>query len=266
MGTTVSDIITVRNYSFSAGGKRILADVSLTVAAGEFLSIIGPNGAGKTTLLKCLIRINTGGSGVILFEGRPLASYTQRALARLVGYVPQSDGRSLPFTVEEFVRMSRYPYLGPFAAGGPDDDRAVEEALELTGTARLSGRFIDTLSGGERQTVLIAAALAQESRILLLDEPTAFLDPRHVADIHRILFRINRERGVTVAAVTHDINGAALLSDRIGILKDGVVTFTGAPREVMRGEVLSPVYGKPFIFVAHPETGLPLIVPEEVRL
>ena len=266
MGTAVSDIISIRDYSFSAGGKRILQDVSLTVAAGEFLSIIGPNGAGKTTLLKCLVRINTGGSGGILLGGRPLESYTQRALARLVGYVPQSDGRSLPFTVEEFVRMSRYPYLGPFAAYGPDDDRAMRGALELTGMAHLSGRLLDTLSGGERQTVLIAAALAQETPILLLDEPTAFLDPRHVADIHRILRRINHERGVTVVAVTHDINGAALLSDRIAILREGSATFTGSPREVMRDEVLSPVYGKPFLFVNHPKTGLPLIVPEEVRL
>ena len=265
MGTAVSDIICMHDYSFSVGGKRILAGVSLKVAAGEFLSIIGPNGAGKTTLLKCLVRINTGGSGGIFLEGSPLASFTQRALARLVGYVPQSDGRSLPFTAEEFVRMSRYPHHGPFQAWAPDDDRAVKEAFELTGTGRLAGRLLDTLSGGERQTVLIAAALAQETPILLLDEPTAFLDPRHVAEIHCILRRINRRRGVTVVTVTHDINGAALLSDRIVILKDGGVAFADTPREVMRGEVLSRIYEKSFLFVAHPETGLPLIVPEEVR-
>jgi ABC-type cobalamin/Fe3+-siderophores transport system ATPase subunit len=124
---------------------------------------------------------------------------------------------------------------------------------------------LDTLSGGERQTVLVAAALAQESRILLLDEPTAFLDPRHVSDIRRILRRVNRDRGTTVVMVTHDINGAALTSDRIAILAEGRIAFAGSPREVMCEDVLSPVYGKTFLFVNHPETGLPLVVPEEVR-
>ncbi len=259
------NIVRIAGFSYEAGGKRILDGVNLDIAAGEFLSVIGPNGAGKTTLLRCIVRINEGGTGTIDIMGRPSGSYPRRELARLAAYVPQSDGRSLPFTVEEFVRMARYPYMGPFSSGGPDDDRAVKGALALTGTDHLAGRMLDTLSGGERQTALIAAALAQETPLLLLDEPTAFLDPRHVEDIHRILARINRERGVTVVAVTHDINGAALMSDRVAVLKDGCIAYAGAPRDIMRDDVLSEAYGKSFLFVSHPGTGLPIVVPGEVR-
>lgn len=261
----MSALIHIRNFSFAVNGTRILEEVCLEVGAGEFLSIIGPNGAGKTTLIKCLVRINTGGTGGITVEGKPLEAYSQKELARLVGYVPQSDGRGLPFTVEEFVLMGRYPYLGPLSPAGKEDERAARAALELTGTAHLSGRFLETLSGGERQSVLIAAALAQGTRILLLDEPTAFLDPKHVADIHRILRRVNRERGLTVVMVTHDINGAALLSDRIAILKSGHVAFSGPPEAVMRNEILEPVYEQPFLFVTHPATGRRLIIPSEVE-
>ncbi len=257
--------IHIRNYSFAVNGARILEDVSLEVGAGEFLAIIGPNGAGKTTLIKCLVRINTGGTGEIFLDERALESFRQKELARLLGYVPQSDGRGLPFTVEEFVLMGRYPYLGPLSPPGREDERAAREALELTGTAHLAGRFLDTLSGGERQNVLIAAALSQGSRILLLDEPTTFLDPKHVADIHGILRRVNRERKMTVVMVTHDINGAALLSDRIAVLKSGRVAFTGSPEEVMRNEVLERIYEHPFLFVAHPLTGRRLIIPSEVE-
>ena len=258
-------LIHIQRYSYAVNGARILEDVSLEVGAGEFLAIIGPNGAGKTTLIKCLVRIHTGGSGEMLIKGRPLASFRQKELAMMVGYVPQSDGRGLPFTVEEFMLMGRYPYLGPLSPPGKEDERAVRDALELTGTVHLAGRFLDTLSGGERQSVLIAAALAQETPILLLDEPTAFLDPRHVADIHRILRRVNRERGMTVVMVTHDINGAALLSDRIAVLKSGRVAFTGPPDTVMRNDVLEGVYDKTFLFVAHPVTGRRLIIPSEVE-
>jgi iron complex transport system ATP-binding protein len=257
-------MIHIKNFSYAVDGTRILEGVSLEVAAGEFLSIIGPNGAGKTTLVKCLVRINTGGTGEISIGGHPLASYGSKALARLAGYVPQGDNRELPFTVEEFVLMGRYPYQGPFTAVSADDRRAVREALELTGTSSFAERALDTLSGGERQGVFIAAALAQEARILLLDEPTAFLDPKHVAEIHAILHRVNREKKITVVMVTHDINGAAMLSNRIAVLKKGRIVTVGPPADIMTNEVLEQVYDKPFLFVIHPVTGQRLIVPEGV--
>jgi len=259
-------LIQIRNLSYAVERALILDDVSLEINAGEFLSIIGPNGAGKTTLLKCMLRIYSGGTGEILIDNRPLASYGRKELARLVGYVPQGDNRELPFTVEEFVLMGRYPYQGPFTAVSAEDLRAVHEALGLTGSARFAGRSMDSLSGGERQGVFIAAALAQEARMLLLDEPAAFLDPKHIADIHAILRRVNRDKNVTVVMVTHDINGAAMISDRIAVLKQGRAAIVGRPEDIMTNEVLEHVYDKPFLFVTHPVTGQRLVTPEAVRV
>ncbi len=259
------DIIDIRGYSFSAGGARILDGVKLTVREGEYLSIIGPNGAGKTTLLKCVMRILSGGAGSIAVGGRPLESYSQRELARIVSYVPQSEGRSMPFTVEEFLLMGRYPHLSPFTSFTREDRRAVADALELTGIAPLADRRLFTLSGGERQTAAIAAAVVQGGRVMLLDEPTTFLDPRHESDVLRLIAAINRERGITVVSVTHNINAAALNSDRIAILKRGRVVFHGPAGGIMTNDVLGGVYEKQFRFVAHPDGGPDIIIPEVGR-
>ena len=254
-------IIDVRNFSFRLGRKPILRDVSFSVRKGEYLAIIGPNGAGKTTLLKCIDRILPGGSGQIEVCGRPLGSYRQRELARLIGYVPQADGRVFPFTVEQFVLMGRYPYLSPFSAVSREDGQAVREALELTGTAEFADRLLDTLSGGERQKVYIAAAMAQGADVLLLDEPTTFLDYRHRTEIEALLARANRRSGVTIVAVTHDVNHAALHSDRVVALREGSVAFCGSPGEVMKPDVLERIYGTSFLLAEHPRAGVPIIVP-----
>ena len=260
--STPSPIVEVRDLHFSFGARPVLNGVSFAVDAGEYVSIIGPNGAGKTTLIKCMNRILGGARGEIRIAGRPLASYHQADLARRVGYVPQAEGRHFGFTVFEFVLMARYPHLSPFSAITAADEAAVRRALHLTGAEALADRIHGTLSGGERQKVFIAAALAQEGDILLLDEPTTFLDPHHQADIFRILHRVNRESGVTVLAVTHDINSAALASSRILALKDGAVTYWGAPAAVMCNDVLRRIYDKDFLFAPHPVTGVPMLVPE----
>ena len=257
-----SPVIDIHNFSFSIGDTIILDSVSLHIYDDEYLSVIGPNGAGKTTLLKCLMRIYTGGKGSISLNGRPIERYSRKELARLISYVPQSIGNNLPFTVEEFVMMGRYPHLSPFTTFGEPDMKAVRDALNLTGTDSLEDRHLSTLSGGERQTIYIAAALAQGARIMLLDEPTAFLDPRHGDDIHRILRRIKAETGVTIITVTHNINNAALESDRVAVLKNGTIVFSGNAPEIMTNEVLRPVYGKKFTFVDHPVTGVRVIIPD----
>ena len=241
-----------------------MKNISLSVNEGDYLTVIGPNGAGKTTLLKCLIRIYTGGTGDIKLAGRTLDAYSQKELAKLISYVPQSDGRSMDFKVYEFVMMGRYPYLSPFTSVSKEDKEAVNEALALTETGHLSERYINTLSGGERQNVFVAAAIAQGSRILLLDEPTTFLDPKHQSDIHKTLKRVNHEFGITVVSVTHDINNATLLSSRILVLKEGTVAFSGKPSKIMNNEILESIYDKTFLFVDHPGTGQPVIVPEEI--
>ncbi len=261
MPTHPENVIEVNHFSFRLGGKEILRDVSFSVARGQYVAIVGPNGAGKTTLIKCLDRLLSGGAGRIEICGRPLAEYRQRELARRISYVPQADGRVSPFTVEQFVTMGRYPHLSPFTGIGKEDRRVVQESLERTGTAEFAGRLLGTLSGGERQKVYIAAALAQGAEILLLDEPTTFLDYRHQTEIRTLLARVNKESGVTVVAVTHDVNHAALESDRIVALRDGAVVFCGPAREIMQSDVLHEIYRAEFVLVDHPQAGLPVIVP-----
>lgn len=255
-------IIDIASYSFGVSDKEILKNISLSVREGEYVSIVGPNGAGKTTLLKCISRILRGGRGEITVAGKKLEAYSQKELALKISYVPQADGRPAPFTVREFVLMGRYPYLSPFSPPSPSDTAAVREALEVTDTLDFSERFLGTLSGGERQKVYIAAALAQEAKVLLLDEPTTFLDPKHESDIYRLLAGINRQRGVTVVSVTHDINSAVLTSRTVLALKDGVVAFCGPAQEFMNEGILWNIYEKSFSLMKHPLYGRTIIAPE----
>jgi iron complex transport system ATP-binding protein len=258
-------IIEIDNYSYSIGDNMILRDVSFEVAEGEYLSIIGPNGAGKTTLLKCIDRIYRGGRGAIRILGKPLESYSQKELARLISYVPQADERLFPFTAREFVLMGRYPHLSPFSSVRPEDLEEVDRVMELTSTRGFAHRNVRTLSGGERQKVFIAAALAQGAKVLLLDEPTTFLDPRHERDVMHILARLNRDEGITVVSVTHDINSAVLSGDRILALKQGTVLFSGRSSELMDNLVLNRIFDREFLLAPHPESGHPVILPERIN-
>lgn len=254
-------VLAVDQLSFWIEGKPILHQVSFHVARGEYLAIVGPNGAGKTTLLKCLDRLVPYSGRIELF-GQPLAQYRRRELAKRVGYVPQIDGRTLPLSVEEFVGLGRYPFLNAFAAMSAEDRAAVRQALEETGMTALADRAIDTLSGGERQKAMIAAALAQGADVLLLDEPTTFLDFRHQSEIRALLRRAHRQRGTTILAVTHDVNAAALDADRALALREGEVVFDGPPRQLMQPELLQAIYRTPVVLAAHPRGGMPMIVPE----
>jgi len=261
MPATLPSTLAVRDFSVSLGGQLVLDEVSFAVARGEAVAIVGPNGAGKTTLLKCLAGILGGGRGEVLLDGRPLADYTRKQLARRISYVPQADSQPVPFTVEQFVLMGRYPYLSPFSPVSEEDRRAARDAMKRTDTAQFAGRRLDTLSGGERQKVYIAAALAQGGEILLLDEPTTFLDYHHQEDICRLLRCSARDAGLTMISVTHDVNRAALENDRIVALRRGKIVFTGTPEAIMRPEVLEEIYGCRFVLVDHPRAKLPMIVP-----
>ncbi len=257
---TSPPLLRIDGLSVRLGGRPVLTDVSFTVAPGEYTVIVGPNGAGKTTLLRCLVRVLRG-EGAIAIAGRSLESYRQRELATLVAYVPQAGNWAAPYTVEQFVAMARYPHLSPFAALSPEDHRAVGEALERTRTAEFAHRMLETLSGGERQQVGIAAALAQGARLLLLDEPTTFLDYRHQAEVLALLREANRETGVTILAVTHDLNHAALEAGRAVALREGKVAFCGTARELMQPEVLYGVYATELLLIDHPAASIPIVVP-----
>ncbi len=254
----------INSLSFSVRGVPILRNISAAIGAGQTWSIVGPNGAGKSTLLKCLMRIHTGWTGQVRLFGRPLRSYAQRELARSVAYVPQAGSDPsvpYPYTVKEFVRMGRYPYAGAFGTAHPGDSAAVDEALDRAGVIALSQRRLDTLSGGERQKAFIAAALAQDTEMLLLDEPTAFLDYRHQVEVSAILRAINRESKVTVVTVTHDVNSAILTGGHVLALRGGRVAWCGPSEAIACEERLRPIFDAAFRFLDDPVTGLRLVAP-----
>ena len=255
-------MIMVEGLSVTRRARPVLKDICLQVEPGERLALVGPNGAGKTTLLKCLNRILTGWSGRIRLAGQDLDTYSQRDLAQRMAYVPQTGPHQTPFTVEVFVSMGRYAYQGPLARANGRDRQAVEDALALTDTAVLRDRMLGHLSGGETQRVMLAAALAQESQVLLLDEPTVFLDPRHEAAFHRVLTRVHRERQLTLITVTHDLNRAVLMHDTLMALRQGQVVYHGSPNAFMAPDILNSVYENAFLLTTHPITGSPVVLPE----
>ena len=253
----------IESLSFSVGGQAILRDISARIEAGETWSIIGPNGAGKSTLLKCLMRIHTGWQGTASLHGRDLRRCSQRELARRIAYVPQpGSGLQFPYTVHQFVRMGRYAYSGPFGTSHPSDQAAIDEAMRRTDVQEFADRTLDTLSGGERQKVFIAAALAQGGDVLLLDEPTAFLDYRHQAEVTEILHSINQESEATILRVTHDLNAAVLTGGQVLALRNGEVAWTGPTDELACETRLARIFGASFRFVHDPVTGLRLIAPQ----
>ena len=257
----MTNAIKITDLSFSIAKKEILKNISLKIAVGDCLGFLGPNGAGKSTLLKCLMRINRGILGRIEINGRLLDSYSQRELAAELAYVPQLDGRSLSYTAREFVEMGRYPHIKPFYSMTKEDRAKVDEALCLTDVKEFEYRRLMTLSGGERQSVFVAAALAQGAKILLLDEPTTFLDPKHQSDTLKLLKRLNDTLNLTIVIVTHNINSAAMISSRIVALKEGEIAFLGSGNDLMQNGVLEKIYGMKFVFAQHPQSGAKCVVP-----
>jgi len=255
-----SSIIQIENLSIELSGNMILKDVSLAINDGEYVSIIGPNGAGKTTLIKCLAGIYRDWKGSVQIAGQPFERYDSKALAKLQSYVPQAEGRSNPLTVAEFVAMGRYPHLSAFTTLKPEDYSAIDDAIERAGLESFRHRKMNTLSGGERQMAFIAAALAQGAKILLLDEPSTFLDYRHQAEVAGILKNASREHGITIVAVHHDINTAAACSDRIYALKDGAIAFSGTPEEATDQKTLKGIYDTEFISSPSPGRPLPFVI------
>ncbi|BDG59106.1 heme ABC transporter ATP-binding protein [Caldinitratiruptor microaerophilus] len=253
--------IQVLGVSCAYGAHPVLAGVTLQVRRGEFAGIVGPNGSGKTTLLRAIARVLAPTAGSVLVDGRDVARLGARALAREIGAVAQDTAVPFDFTVEEIVQMGRLPHLGPLQAEGPRDRQAVERALALTRTDALRDRPVTGLSGGERQRVLLARALAQEPRILLLDEPTAHLDVGHQVEVMDLIWRLNRTAGVTVLAVLHDLNLAAQYCDRLFLLSGGRLLAAGTPAEVLTETWIRTAYGAHTVIVRHPRTGCPQVLP-----
>jgi len=253
--------ITIQNLSLSIGKSQLLDDVSLSVGKGERVAIVGSNGAGKTTLLKCLLGLQAADEGGIEIEGDDAKRLSRVEMARRLAYVPQLLESSVPFTVLDFVMMGRYAHEGGFSFRDEDGLAIAQDSLRQIGMESFAGRTISTLSGGERQKICIAAALAQQSPILVLDEPSAHLDPRQREEIHHILCRIGQQRGITILAVTHDLNWAAMDYDRMVGMSGGRVVYDGKPKDFMTSENLRSVFGVEFALHPHPETGKPMVIP-----
>ncbi len=239
--------------------REVLRGVDLAARDGELVALVGPNGAGKSTLLRVLAGLLRPTAGKVTIDDADLLAMDRRAVARRVAVVPQVFETLFPFTVREIAALGRTARLGPFGALGREDQRAVDRALADLGAAELADRRIDRISGGERQRAVLAMALAQESGALLLDEPTAHLDPAHQRETLELVARLARARGLAVVAVLHDLNLASALASRIVVLRDGAVVREGDPREVLTGALVREVFGEGLNVVTH--GGVPYVLP-----
>jgi iron complex transport system ATP-binding protein len=242
------------SFRYPGADRPAVREVSLDIPRGACTAILGPNGSGKSTLLKMLLRVLKPIAGSIRFGDRPLVEWSRVELARTIGVVPQQEHIAFPVTVRDLVAMGRYPHLGLLRPESGADRAATEGAMARCDVLRLCHRRFDTLSGGERQRVRLARALAQQPRVLALDEPTLALDLRHEMEIFELL-RALVQGGVTVLLVTHNLNLAARFADRLVLMNGGGLAAAGAPATVLHRELLEEVYGWPLRMTRHPGPG-----------
>jgi iron complex transport system ATP-binding protein len=241
--------------------RRVVEGLDLVVPPGEVSVIVGANGSGKSTLLRGLGRLLKPVAGRVLLDGRDLRSLSTRAVARQVGLLPQQPIAPEGIGVRDLVGRGRYPHQGWLARWTAYDEQVVAEALAATSTAELADRPVEELSGGQRQRVWIAMALAQRPEVLLLDEPTTYLDIAHQVEVLDLLRTLNRSSGATVVMVLHDLNLAARYADHLVVMAEGRIIREGAPRECLTVEVVAEAFGLDAVVVEDPVAGTPLVVP-----
>jgi len=249
-----------RSVSLAYDGTTIVPELTVAVPPGSFTVVIGPNACGKSTLLRGLSRLLAPAAGSVVLDGRDISSYPAKEVARRLGLLPQSALAPDGITVADLVGRGRYPHQSLLRQWSSADEIAVREALDATGTAELSARPVDALSGGQRQRVWVAMVLAQQTDLLLLDEPTTYLDVAHQVELMELFAELNA-RGRTVVAVLHDLNHAARYASHIIAMRDGRIVAEGAPRDVITSERVEAVYGLPNVVIDDPVTGGPLVVP-----
>lgn len=257
----MDEMINIKNINFNYDEKPVLKNINLHVKAGELVSIIGPNGSGKTTLLKCISGILPLKSGQITLGGRDISSYKKKELAKLMAFVSQNTSIEFAFSVTDIVLMGRSPYLGPFQSETLEDLKIAFDAMEMTNITYIKDKKVTEISGGERQRVVIASALAQTPKLLLLDEPVSSLDIQHQMEVMGILRRLTAEKNITVVTVLHDLNLAAEYSDEVILLKDGNVIKSGKPCEVITEDNIDYVYNTSIYMTKNPVSGKPHIIP-----
>ena len=237
----MSAIIKAQNICVSINDKEIVHNLSLEIPEGKVTAITGPNGCGKSTTLKALSRILPY-KGSVTFKGSEMSALSQREFAKSLAILTQSPQAPSDLTVNDLVEMGRFPHRGFLGRGGKDDKEHVEWALAQTGVTAMRNRLLNTLSGGERQRAWIAMALAQRPEVLLLDEPTTYLDICHQLEIMQLIGRLNQELGLTVVMVVHDLNHAIMYADHVVVVKAGKLVTSGAPREIITAELLAEVF------------------------
>ena len=249
----------LKGVYFRYDSQWCLEGIDFELKKGEIVGIIGPNGSGKSTLLKIMDGLLRIEKGEILLLNRPLSRYTRSDIARQIAMVPQESTFRFAFSVFEVVLMGRFPHLGLFPFEGKEDQEIARQCMQLTGTLDLAGRSIHELSGGEKQRVLTARALAQKAQIILLDEPTSFLDIRHRVEIFELISTLSRTQGLSVIVVSHDISLAAQYCQRMLLLNKGSVYKIGEPAEVITADTISTVYQCPVFVDENPISKTPRV-------
>ncbi|GAA5054553.1 ABC transporter ATP-binding protein [Nocardia callitridis] len=260
MSTQTSGRLTGADLRVGYGDRTVIADLDVVVPDGSFTVIVGPNACGKSTLLRALSRLLRPQQGTVTLDGRDVTSYGGKEFAREVGLLPQQSIAPDAITIIDLVSRGRFPYQKMFRQWTEEDQRAVDYALQVTRLTDLSTRPVEALSGGQRQRVWIAMALAQQTPILLLDEPTTFLDLGHQIEILDLCTELNRQ-GNTLVAVLHDLNQAARYATNIIAMREGEIVAVGPPSEILTAELVERVFGVYSQVIADPQTGTPLVVP-----
>ncbi|WP_330267871.1 ABC transporter ATP-binding protein [Streptomyces griseorubiginosus] len=242
--------------------QRVIAEeLSVEIPDHSFTVIVGPNACGKSTLLRALSRMLKPSQGKVLLDGQVIQSMPAKKVARTLGLLPQSSIAPDGITVADLVGRGRYPHQGLLRQWSTEDERVVRESMRQTGVAELAERYVDELSGGQRQRVWIAMALAQQTPLLLLDEPTTYLDIQHQIDVLDLCAELHEEQGRTLVAVLHDLNHAARYATHLIALKGGQIIAEGAPNDIVTAELVEEVFGLRCQVIDDPETGTPLVVP-----
>lgn len=260
MTTTQPRLLSAQEITVGYGGEPVLPSLSLDVSPGDFMVIVGPNGCGKSTLLKSLARVNRLSAGRIDLDGQDVHRMRGRQVARRVSLLPQSAAAPEGITVSELVARGRHPHHTLLKQWSADDERAVAAAMERTQLTDLADTPVDSLSGGQRQRVWVAMVLAQDTEVILLDEPTTFLDIAHQYELLELFADLNAE-GRTIVAVLHDLNQAARFASRLVVMHEGHIHGDGAPDAVLTGELVREVFGLGADVVGDPQSGTPMVVP-----
>ncbi len=252
--------LTSESLTLRYNGRDAVHEVSLDLESGELIAIVGPNGSGKTTLLRGLSRLLSPVAGNVLLDGDDIRAISSRDVARRLAVLPQEHPEGVDITVHELVWRGRAPHQGILQRATATDHEAVAWALDAADVSHVAARPLGSLSGGERQRAWIALALAQQPRVLLLDEPTSFLDVQHQVEVMALLSRLNAE-GMTIIAVVHDLALAGRFMQRVIGMRDGLIAFDGPAGEVLLPEPLEEVFGVPMVVLEDPESGLPVPLP-----